>query len=85
MIPAMAPDQNPTPDLLLDARRLLCPLPILRAEVAIGGLPSGAILAVQSTDPGFSQDFSAWCAINGHRLLNIQNQGREWIGWVVKG
>ena len=72
-------------DVHLDARRLLCPLPILRAEAAIAEMASGAILAVQATDPGLAQDLPAWCRVNGHQFLGIKSQGRELLGWVAKG
>ena len=73
-----------TPDVIVDARRLLCPLPIIRAEAAINTMDSGAILAVRSTDPGLSQDLPAWCRIHGHTFLGIQNEGRELTGFVAK-
>lgn len=75
---------DPQPDLTIDARRLLCPLPILRTEAAIADLHSGAVLAVWSTDPGLAQDLPAWCKIHGHRFLGIKKQGREMVGWVAK-
>ncbi|MEO5339428.1 MAG: sulfurtransferase TusA family protein [Magnetococcus sp. MYC-9] len=77
--------EEPQADLLLDVRRLLCPLPILRAEAAIAPLASGAILAVLATDPGLARDLPAWCSVHGHRFLGLKNQGRELIGWVAKG
>ncbi|MBF0161625.1 MAG: sulfurtransferase TusA family protein [Magnetococcales bacterium] len=77
--------EEPVVDLLLDARRLLCPLPILRAEAAISRLAAGAVLAVQATDPGFAQDLPAWCKVNGHHLLGMRRQGQELLGWVAKG
>ncbi|MBF0182155.1 MAG: sulfurtransferase TusA family protein [Magnetococcales bacterium] len=72
-------------DQVVDARRLLCPMPILRAEAAMQNLPDGATLAVRATDPGISRDLPAWCRVNGHRLLEIRQSGREWTGFVVKG
>ena len=73
------------PDMFLDVRQLLCPLPILRAEAAITGMAAGAVLAICATDPGLTQDLPAWCAINGHQFLGIKSQGRELVGWVIKG
>ncbi len=53
----------------LDARRLLCPLPVIRVQDAIAELQPGDVLEVCCTDPGTRQDIPAWCRINGHRLL----------------
>ncbi|MBF0096841.1 MAG: sulfurtransferase TusA family protein [Magnetococcales bacterium] len=76
----------PESDHTLDARRLLCPMPILRTEQALRPLPTGAILAILASDPGIEQDLPAWCRINGHTLLDLRPQGRgEWIAWVQKG
>ena len=35
----------------LDARRLLCPMPVIRTQNCIKGLSSGDILEVTCTDP----------------------------------
>ncbi|MEO5377901.1 MAG: sulfurtransferase TusA family protein [Magnetococcus sp. DMHC-6] len=69
----------------VDARRLLCPLPLLRAESAMKTLPPGGILAIQATDPGLHRDLPAWCRVHGHQLLEIQQQGQELVGLVKKG
>lgn len=53
----------------LDARRLLCPIPVIRVQDAIAGLAPGEVLEVRCTDPGTRQDIPAWCRINGHRVL----------------
>jgi tRNA 2-thiouridine synthesizing protein A len=53
----------------LDARRLLCPMPVIRTQNKIKNLKSGDILTVTSTDPGVLQDIPAWCRINGHKIL----------------
>ncbi|MEO5331541.1 MAG: sulfurtransferase TusA family protein [Magnetococcus sp. YQC-5] len=72
-------------DRVVDARRLLCPMPILRVDAAMQGMQPGEILEVVATDPGLTQDLPAWCRVNGHRLLTMRRAGREWTGWVVKG
>ena len=52
----------------LDARRLLCPLPVIRTQNAMKSLQPGDVLVVTATDPGVLQDIPAWCRINGHRV-----------------
>ena len=54
----------------LDASRLNCPLPILRAKKAINGLTSGQILHITATDPGAVKDFEAFCKQTGNELLS---------------
>jgi tRNA 2-thiouridine synthesizing protein A len=53
----------------LDLRGLRCPLPVLRAQKALRGLPAGAELVVLATDPGAVKDFAAFAEASGHRLL----------------
>lgn len=61
----------------LDARRLLCPLPVIRTQNAIKGLNTGDVLEVSATDPGVLQDIPAWCRINGHRVVEARREGAE--------
>ncbi len=61
----------------LDARRLLCPLPVIRVQEKVSGLSSGDALEVWCTDPGARSDIPAWCRINGHRLLDISENDGE--------
>lgn len=61
----------------LDARRLLCPLPVIRTQNALKPLPVGAHLHVVATDPGTLHDIPTWCRLNGHRLLDQHDDGRE--------
>ncbi|MEJ2059830.1 MAG: sulfurtransferase TusA family protein [Gammaproteobacteria bacterium] len=58
----------------LDARRLLCPLPVIRTQDAIAGLEPGEVLEVACTDPGALNDIPAWCRINGHRVVETREQ-----------
>lgn len=61
----------------LDARRLLCPLPVIRTQDKIKQLKSGDLLSVYCTDPGTLNDIPTWCRINGHRVIDIVEQERE--------
>ena len=61
----------------LDARRLLCPLPVIRAQDAVADLATGDELCVICTDPGAFNDIPAWCRINGHRVVETRQQDDE--------
>ncbi|MBF0143192.1 MAG: sulfurtransferase TusA family protein [Magnetococcales bacterium] len=78
------PSPPPRPHRQVDARNLLCPMPILRAEAAIAEMAPGEILALLATDPGLERDLPAWCRVNHHTLITIRRQGRELTGWVRK-
>ncbi|NOQ13503.1 MAG: SirA family protein [Methyloprofundus sp.] len=62
----------------LDARRLLCPLPVIRTQDKVKQLQQGDVLSVICTDPGVLQDIPAWCRINGHKVLQAQSGEYEY-------
>jgi tRNA 2-thiouridine synthesizing protein A len=53
------------PDLI-DARRLKCPLPVLKMEKRLAALPPGASLVVLATDPMAKVDIPLYCRQHGH-------------------
>ena len=59
---------------IVDARRLLCPMPVIRTQDAVNTLTAGDIVQVNCTDPGAKLDIPAWCRINGHKILHIEEQ-----------
>ena len=61
----------------LDARGLLCPLPVIRTQERVGGMRPGALLDVFATDPGVLHDIPAWCRVHGHRVLDAQTDGDD--------
>ena len=64
----------------LDARGLICPLPILKAKKALSDMHSGEILKVLATDPGSVRDFQAFARQTGNDLIDQQarqGEGRE--------
>ncbi len=61
----------------LDARRILCPLPVIRTQDAISKLSPGDVLVVTATDPGVAYDIPAWCKVHGHRVMAIEEEADE--------
>ncbi|MEM7096614.1 MAG: sulfurtransferase TusA family protein [Pseudomonadota bacterium] len=59
----------------LDARGLLCPMPVIRTQDKIKTLSPGAHLLVTCTDPGTKQDIPAWCRVHGHTLFRQWQDG----------
>jgi len=60
----------------LDARGLNCPLPIMRAKIAIANLNVGDVLEILTTDPGSLKDIESFCVQTGHELL-IRTQSQD--------
>ena len=61
----------------LDAKRMLCPMPVIRTQDKIKTLSAGDVLEVVCTDPGALQDVPAWCRINGHKVLETKETEDE--------
>jgi len=61
----------------LNARGLLCPMPVIKLQQKINQLSQGDILTIYCTDPGTQYDIPAWCRVHGHRLLSIEQRQAE--------
>jgi tRNA 2-thiouridine synthesizing protein A len=61
----------------LDARGLLCPLPVIRTQHRIASLAPGDELEVVASDPGALHDIPAWCRVHGHEVLAARQAGGE--------
>lgn len=64
-------------EMQLDARRMLCPMPVIRTQEKVEQLCVGDTLAVLCTDPGAIHDIPAWCRVNGHEVIDIEQQDDE--------
>lgn len=60
-------------DQSLDAKGLNCPLPVLRAKLALNKMQPGQILHVEATDPHSVIDFEAYCARTGHQIMRMSD------------
>ncbi|MBO0614407.1 sulfurtransferase TusA family protein [Thiothrix fructosivorans] len=70
-------DSTP-PAITVDARRLLCPMPVIRVQQAVEHLPTGVTVTALCTDPGALHDIPAWARIHGHTVLETRSAGREY-------
>jgi tRNA 2-thiouridine synthesizing protein A len=61
----------------LDARHLLCPLPVIRTQNKMKNLNKGDVLVVSCTDPGAINDIPMWCRINGHTVIDTATTNNE--------
>jgi tRNA 2-thiouridine synthesizing protein A len=66
-------------DMVLDAKGLNCPLPILRAKKALKDMPTGQTLEIQATDPGAVADFQAFCRTTGNELVEHHTDGKTFV------
>ena len=57
------------PELTVEARGVLCPVPIIRLARAAAALPSGSLIELLTDDPAAVHDVPAWCRLRGHALV----------------
>ena len=63
----------------LDARNLLCPMPVIRTQNRVADLEPGDELEVLCTDPGALTDIPAWCRIEGHAVVQSGERNGEFF------
>ncbi len=74
----------PQHDVEVDAQGLACPMPLLKAKLALNGMPVGAVLKVLATDAGSQRDFRSFARLAGHSLLNETVEQAVFIYWLRK-
>jgi len=62
---------------VVDARNLMCPLPVIRTQQKIDTLNDGDELLVLATDPGTLHDVPAWCRVHGHVVTGHEQTVEE--------
>lgn len=73
-----------TPDLILDASGLHCPLPLLKAKQALSGLAPGQLLEVRATDAGAWRDMASFTDQSAHVLEQREQRDDVYFFWIRK-
>lgn len=68
-------DADQCDPVVLDARGLTCPMPLLKAKKALNELAANALLRVLATDPGSVRDFEVFSRQSGNELLQSEHVG----------
>ncbi|GAB3592039.1 hypothetical protein GCM10027446_12010 [Angustibacter peucedani] len=66
-----------TDELVVDARGLRCPLPVIRLAERARDLPPGTELTVLATDPAAALDVPAWARMRGHEVVRDERPDGE--------
>ncbi|MBL4820893.1 MAG: sulfurtransferase TusA family protein [Gammaproteobacteria bacterium] len=72
-------------DLELDVSELQCPLPLLKAKLALNSLATDQILKVTATDPGSEKDFHVFINQSDHQILDFKKDSISYYYWIKKG
>ncbi len=72
-------------DKTLDAKGLVCPMPLLKSKKAIDVLEPGQVLEILGTDEGSKIDLPGWCERVGHTYLGVKEEGGYFKFYIKKG
>lgn len=61
-------------DVIVDAKGLACPMPIVKAKKALDSLQPGQTMEVLSTDRGSLHDFRAWVNRTNNELISHEEE-----------
>ncbi|WP_066804609.1 sulfurtransferase TusA family protein [Moraxella oblonga] len=62
---------------MLDVRNLACPMPLLKAKVALRGLKNHQALYLLASDRNSQTDLKAFCQKNHHHVITWQTHDGE--------
>src|SRR5260370_18017706 len=71
-------------DRQLDAKGMLCPMPVISVKRAIKDLQRGQVLVVSATDKGACRDIPAWAEQTGHALLEQTEENGVYTFYIEK-
>ena len=71
------------PDLELDLRGLLCPMPMVKVSQNISKVPVGGTVRAVATDAGSMADIPAWAKSTGNDVVQAEKVGSEYV-FLVK-
>ena len=71
-------------DILVDAKGLKCPQPLLLVKHGIKQILENQVLLLEATDPGTDLDLEVWCERFGHLIINTKTDNKTFQFWVKK-
>lgn len=74
-----------TEDRVLDARGLLCPMPVVKAGKEMRTLEPGQVLKLLATDRGSVADVPAWAEDTGNELLEWHEEDGVYTYYIRRG
>ncbi|MGP0171336.1 sulfurtransferase TusA family protein [Pseudomonas sp. NCHU5208] len=69
-------------DVLVDAKGMACPIPLLMARLQIKRMETGQVLLVEATDVGTQRDFRSFAASANHEVIRETAADGEFRFWL---
>lgn len=76
---------NASYDEIIDARGLICPLPVLRARKRLNAHGIGAVVQILTDDPMAVIDLPHFCTEAGHEVIQSSSQGPDHMFVIRRG
>ena len=71
-------------DIELVLSGLQCPMPLLKAKLALNSMDSAQVLKIIATDPSSEKDFYMFVDQTDHQILDFQKDDRAYFYWIKK-
>ena len=68
----------------IDAKKLKCPMPIVKISKEIKLVEVGEHIQIAATDPVFKPDLEAWCRQTGNELVEFKEESDYFLAIVEK-
>jgi TusA-related sulfurtransferase len=72
-------------DIELDLTGLMCPMPLLKAKLALNQMTPAQVLKVVATDPGSEKDFQLFAQQSNNKILEFRKEESAYFYWIEKG
>ena len=72
-------------DIEIDLSGLECPMPLLKAKLALNRMQPQEVLKVVATDPGSEKAFYLFVKQSDHQILDFQKDDSAYFYWIRKG
>jgi len=69
-------------DATLDAKGLMCPMPIVKLAKKIKELQVGQVLELVADDPGAKEDVPAWTQRTGNEMVEMKQEGSVFYFYI---
>jgi len=71
--------------MVLDARGLSCPMPLLKTKLELNRMQTGDILEVLASDSGSARDIPAFLELSRHELVSLEERDGEFHFVIRRG
>ena len=71
-------------ELKVDARKMPCPMPLLKLKQALNQLDVGQVVYLIATDPTSKRDFASYINMTDHQM-SFKEEKNEFHFRVIKG